>query len=239
MADWHRELTDLHETLERLQVERFRLIGLLEEHLSPDLVSQLLDGTRQLQLGGQREHVAVLFCDLRGFTRFTAQQPPDVVVAHLNQFFHAMTTVLFRHGATVDKFIGDAILAYFRQQESTGAEVARRVVDCALEMREKFAALSVQWALGGQLGLGLGLAYGEVVLGHVGSGKHVDFTVIGSPVNLASRLCALAGAGEILATEALVSALADDAGWERLAPQTIKGFDEPVPARTNRSAPTA
>lgn len=239
MGDWQRELADLQETLERLQVERFRLIGLLEEHLSPDLVAQLLDGTRQLQLGGQRERVAVLFCDLRGFTRFTSQQPPDVVVAHLNQFFHAMTTVLFKHGATVDKFIGDAILAYFRQQESTDAEVARRVAACAFEMRDRFAALSAGWALGGQLGLGLGVAYGEVVLGHVGSGKHVDFTVIGSPVNLASRLCALAGGGEVLATEALVALLAGDAGWEPLPPLKIKGFEEPVVVRVHRGTPGA
>jgi adenylate cyclase len=102
-------------------------------------------------------------------------------------------------------------------------------------MQEKFTSLSSRWSLGSDLGLGIGLAYGEVVLGHVGSGKHVDYTVIGSPVNLASRLCAIAGAGEILATDELVRVFGTSETWEALPPQKIKGFDEPVPAFVSRA----
>jgi hypothetical protein len=97
------ELKALRETVERLQIERLRLIGFLEEHLSPDLVEELLSESHSHSLGGTREHVVVFFSDLRSFTQFSALESVDSVVDHLNQFFHAMTTILFRHGATVDK----------------------------------------------------------------------------------------------------------------------------------------
>jgi adenylate cyclase len=227
-------MKDLEETIERMQIERLRLIGLLEEHLSPDLVAEILEGTRKLRLGGARETVTVLFCDLRGFTRFTSSEDPDRVVGLLNQFFHVMTTVLFAHGATVDKFIGDSIMAFFRKRDLPDRDPVAMASACAREMQIRFTALSANWEIGKSLGLGIGLSLGEVILGHVGSGKHVDFTVIGSPVNLASRLCALAGAGEILASEAFVREISKDEGWEPLQPQKIKGFDEPVSAFVTR-----
>ena len=236
MDRWQHEITDLHESLEKLQIERLRLIGLLEEHLSPDLVAELLDGKSTLKLGGERATVGVLFCDIRGFTRFTRSEEPGEVVRHLNQFFHAMTTVLFNHGATVDKFIGDAILAYFKRRgrESKKA-LAGRVTACAFEMRERFQALSGRWRIGRALGLGMGLSLGEVILGHVGSGKHVDYTVIGSPVNLAARLCAVAGAGEILVGLDFRRLLESNAAWEQLPQQTFKGFDAPLAIFANAS----
>jgi len=234
MDRWRSEITELHETLEKLQIERLKLIGLLEEHLSPDLVAELLDGSMALKLGGTRETLGVLFCDLRGFTRFTSTENPDSVVKHLNQFFHAMTTVLFKHGATLDKFIGDAILAYFKKKDEDTPALARRALACAFEMRERFADLTERWQIGKGLGLGMGLSVGEVILGHVGSGKHVDYTVVGIPVNLASRLCAVAGPGEILITEALAEALGNPKDWEPLPPQTFKGFEEPVKTYVNR-----
>lgn len=236
MDYWQREITDLHESLEKLQIERLRLIGLLEEHLSPDLVAELISGTRSLKLGGKRATVGVLFCDLRGFTHFTASEDADEVVRHLNQFFHAMTTVLFNHGATVDKFIGDAILAYFKRKGREGKRaLAERVCACAFEMRGRFQALSGHWRAGRGLGLGMGLSLGEVILGHVGSGKHVDYTVVGSPVNLAARLCAVAGAGEILITEPLARALTNRKAWEGMPPQVFKGFEGPIVTYVNRA----
>ena len=231
---WRNDLSELQETLDKLQIERFKLIGLLEEHLSPDIVKELLEGNQPQKLGGRRETVAVLFCDLRGFTRFTAARPADEVVAHLNQFFHSMTTVLFSHQATVDKFIGDAILAFFQQRETPIGELAKNAAACALRMRESFGALSDVWHAGKALGLGMALSIGEVILGQVGSGRHVDFTIIGSPVNMASRLCALAGPGEIIVTKEFVEALGDTSGWVEMPPQQIKGFDEPVKAFANR-----
>jgi adenylate cyclase len=232
----YRETRRLQEDLERLQIERLRLIGLLEEHLSPDLVAELLSGTRSPKLGGRRATVGVLFCDLRGFTRFTATEDPDEVVRHLNQFFHAMTTALFQHGATVDKFIGDAILAFFKRRGREGKKaLAARVFACASEMRERFESLSGRWRAGRGLGLGMGLSLGEVILGHVGSGKHVDFTVIGRPVNLAARLCAVAGAGEILVPVEFRRLLGPGGAWDEMPPQSFKGFDEPVTAYALRS----
>jgi adenylate cyclase len=236
MDRWQKEITGLHESLEQLQIERLRLIGLLEEHLSPDLVAELISGTRSLKLGGTRSTVGVLFCDLRGFTHFTANEDPDEVVRHLNQFFHTMTTALFDHGATVDKFIGDAILAYFKRRGREGKKaLAERVRACAFEMRERFQALSGRWRIGSKLGLGMGLSLGEVILGHVGSGKHVDYTVVGSPVNLAARLCAVAGAGDILITEPLALALANCKEWKAMPPQVFKGFEEPIVTYVNKA----
>jgi adenylate cyclase len=101
-------------------------------------------------------------------------------------------------------------------------------------MQERFSGLRERWQHVGDLGLGIGLSLGEVILGHVGSGKHVDFTVVGTPVNLASRLCALASSGEILASAPFVKALDSPQGWSPLPPLTIKGFDETIQAYTSR-----
>ena len=152
----------------------------------------------------------MLFADLRGFTRLAASMPPDTMAATLSEFFGAMVECVFRHGGTLDKFVGDAVMAQWGAPESTPDD-ADRAMRAALEMMGALAELNARWRAEGaprpELAMGIGIAYGEVFAGNIGSERRLEFTVIGEPVNQASRLCDAAGPGEILLSDALRTAL--------------------------------
>ena len=158
--------------------------------------------------GGERRTVAVLFADLRGFTRLAAALAPDEVADTLSDFLSAMVDCVFRHGGTLDKFIADCVMAQWGAPEGAPDD-ADRALAAALEMHEVLAALNVRRAEAGRepLAMGVGLAYGEVFAGNIGSERRLEFTVIGNAANQASRLCDAACAGQTLVTDALRRAL--------------------------------
>jgi adenylate cyclase len=135
---------------------------------------------------------------------------PDVMAATLSEFFGAMVDCVFRHGGTLDKFIGDAVMAQWGAPEG-GPDDADRAMHAAIDMQETLARLNARWRAEGarrpELSMGVGVAYGEVFAGNIGSERRLEFTVIGEAVNHASRLCDAAAGGEILVTEAVRAAL--------------------------------
>ncbi|HEU4560294.1 MAG TPA: adenylate/guanylate cyclase domain-containing protein [Longimicrobium sp.] len=171
--------------------DRRRVREMFSRYLDPTVVRQLADGDAELSLGGKRVPLTVLFSDIRGFTALSEKLPAETVVEMLCEYLGAMTEIVFRHGGTLDKFIGDAVMAFWNAPLSA-PDHARRAVECALEMTAELERLNERWTQSGRqsdLRIGIGINTGEAVVGNIGSLKHkLDYTVIGDTVNLASRL---------------------------------------------------
>jgi class 3 adenylate cyclase len=188
----------------------------LGRFLSKELVEAIVSGEHALALGGKRAGVSVLFADVVAFTPLAETRPAEEVVALLNELFSVLTEVVFRHGGTVDKFIGDAIMAVWgapvphedhAARALAAAEDMMRFLETANEgFRDKYGAT---------IELGIGINSGEAIVGNIGSDKRMEYTVIGDVVNVAARLEAVARPNQVLVAEA-TRALAGDAFEMRL-----------------------
>lgn len=158
-------------------------------YVSPVLVDQLIEEPQALRLGGQRRTVTILFSDIRGFTTLSEEMDPEDLVELLNVYLDAMTRAILAHKGTLDKYIGDAIMAFFNAPV-TIADHAGQAAEAALEMRERLEWLNVEFdaRYGRRLDIGIGLHTGEAVVGNIGGRQRFDYTVIGDAVNLAARL---------------------------------------------------
>ena len=177
------------------RAEKARVRGVLDRLVSKDIVRELLgDRERYAQLvRGQRRGVTVLFSDVRGFTTLSEQaEDPAAFIAQLNEYLGEMVEIVFRHRGTLDKFIGDAVMAVWGSMHTDGVETdACQAVAAALEMRGRLAALNARWSAEGRtnLAIGIGVNHGEVIVGGLGSEKNkMEITVMGDAVNTASRL---------------------------------------------------
>ena len=173
--------------------EKKQLRSTLERYVSRNVVKELLDAPDQFMRAtvGEMRPVTVLFSDIRNFTRFANSLDSQALVAQLNEYFSAMVECVFAHGGTLDKFIGDAVMAVLGNAHSEGpAGDARNAVACAIAMRKNLARLNALWSASSQprLKIGIGLNAGEVVVGNIGSASRMEFTVIGDAVNMAWRL---------------------------------------------------
>jgi adenylate cyclase len=170
--------------------------------LSPNLVEQVVAGNLQLEKGGALTEVTLLFSDIRGFTAMSERRQPQEIVRMLNEYFELMVDVIFKHEGTLDKFVGDEIIAIF------GAPVALpsaeiKAVECAVDMLAVLAEFNRVRVAEGQeeIKIGIGINTGTVVTGAIGSSRALQYTAIGDAVNTASRLCSVAKANEILISE--------------------------------------
>lgn len=177
------------DTIVRTNLEKRRIRSIFSRYVSPTLVEKLIDQDEEIELGGLRLNVTVLFADIRGFTAFSEGKPAEKVVARLNEFFTSMTEIIFANGGTLDKYLGDGIMAYF------GAPLpqpdhAERALLTAVQMLKKVDELNRDWQLRGEapMEIGLGINTGNAVVGNIGSPKRMEYTVIGDEVNRASRL---------------------------------------------------
>ncbi|HSE47676.1 MAG TPA: adenylate/guanylate cyclase domain-containing protein [Terriglobales bacterium] len=166
-----------------------RTRGTLDRYISPQLVSYVLEHLDSINLAGEKRELTIFFSDVRNFTTLTEKTDPTELIALLNEYLEAMTEIVFAHDGIVDKFIGDGILAYWGAF-TPGRNHAELAARASLAMMARLEQLNLKWAAEGrqQLAIGVGLNTGEVVFGNVGSGKKIEFTVIGDPVNLAARL---------------------------------------------------
>jgi adenylate cyclase len=209
--------------------ERLRLRRTFERYVAPGVVAEILADPEAAEgiLRGRQLEVTVLMSDIRGFTTLTRQRSEagqsELHVRQLNEYLGAMVDVVGQHGGTIDKFIGDAVMAVFGSPVSRGArEEARQAVRCGLAMRVALAALNADWRRRGlaELDNGVGLASGPVLAGQIGSPKRMEFTVIGDTVNLAARLEAVTRQVEApLVFDAATAALL--AGDSELCPTSL------------------
>lgn len=177
----------------RTRAQRNRLKRSLSRYVSRNVAASIVDHPDgyYASLGGQRRQVAVLFSDVRDFTPMTEGRDPGEVVAQLNAYLGRMVAAVFAHEGTLDKFIGDAVMAVWGNLESHGPDSdARAAVQAALDMQAALAELNEQWGRTGQppLSMGIGVHYGPAIAGNIGSEERMEPTVIGDTVNLASRL---------------------------------------------------
>ncbi len=168
---------------------RIRKREKLMRFLSKDIVKSIDSGQINLELGGEKKEVTVLFSDIRGFTKMSEGKDPYEIVSLLNEYFSAMTKIIFEHGGTVDKFIGDAIMAVFGTP-LTKPDDALRAVQVASCMQKRMKELNAKWASTNipVIDIGIALHTGIVVAGNIGSLERMEYTVIGDTVNLTSRI---------------------------------------------------
>jgi adenylate cyclase len=195
-----------------------------ERYFAPNVAAEIAQQEGAIRLGGERRPITVLFSDIRGFTAMAEAMPPDAIATMLSEYFTEMVDVIFEHGGTLDKFIGDAIMALW------GAPIPHeddpdRALRAAVAMQRSIAALNRRWAAAGrpEIGVGIGINHGEVFAGNIGSHRRLEYTVIGDAVNVANRLCAEAGPGEILVTEPLLGVVRDNVEVEFLPELALKG----------------
>lgn len=218
-------------------------------YLSQDVVEQIIHDPEALQLGGQKKVLSVLFSDIRGFTTYTEKLDPQQIVSMLNDYLSHMSDVIFKHRGTIDKFIGDAIMAIFGApvpQEDHAARACRVSLDMVTALKEVNGVL-VQKGFE-PLAIGIGINTGEMTVGNIGSERRFDYTVIGDAVNLGSRL---EGLTKYFGVEIIVSQSTKDACdanefyFRELGSVKVKGKKEAVAiyhlvgSRTNDSAEEA
>jgi adenylate cyclase len=207
-----------------------RTFGMFKRFLDPNIVAQLVEsGEVDHQANAVSREITVLFSDIRGFTSLSETSPPEAVVELLNRYFTKQVEVIFRHGGTLDKFIGDAIMAFW------GAPIANpdhasAAVAAAIDMSKALEELRGDLGeLGAALDIGIGLHSGMAVVGFIGSPDRLDYTVIGDTVNLASRIEGLTkGVARVLVSEATRAAAADRFDFVERGQHKVKGREAPV-----------
>jgi adenylate cyclase len=206
----------------------------LSRYLSPQIVEKVIHEPGELQLGGIKKHVTLLFADIRNFTPTTEQVDSIVLVTLLNEYFTIMTQVIFDHEGTLDKYLGDGLMAVF------GAPFAHpddeiRAIKAAMKMQSLVENLKKGWSsrdvpdlFSKDFYIGIGISTGEVISGNIGSYSRMDYTVIGDTVNLASRLSGVAEKGQILISNDTYSFVHERVSARELEDIYIKGKENPV-----------
>lgn len=209
--------------------ERSERISRLRRFLAPQ-VAELVDRAGDDSvLDGRRLEVVVVFCDLRGFTAFAAHAEPETVMGVLGEYHDALGRVVSAHGATLTNFSGDGMMVLVNAPVPF-PDPALRALNMAAHMQRDVQALLIKWgALGHRLGFGVGLAMGPATVGRIGSEGRLDYTAIGTVVNLASRLCSSAEDSEILVDRAVAHAVDSRVPLVELNARALKGFDQHVP----------
>ncbi|HEX3274778.1 MAG TPA: adenylate/guanylate cyclase domain-containing protein [Gemmatimonadales bacterium] len=195
-----------------------------ERYFAPNVAADIAQRGEAIGQGGERRPTTVLFSDIRGFTAIAEAMGPDAIARFLSEYFSEMVEVIFEHGGTLDKFIGDAVMALW------GSPIAHvddpdRAVRAAIGMQRAIGRLNERWMAQGrpEIGVGIGINHGEVFAGNIGSHRRLEYTVIGDAVNVAARLCAEAGPGEILVSEQLLKVVRDQLSCDYLPEMALKG----------------
>jgi class 3 adenylate cyclase len=204
--------------------ERLHLMKYVGTHTQAMVSSQSVAFQSQNEsgqaLGGSRVTMAVLFSDIRGFTSYSERHEPEAVVGMLNACLGLQSGLVQRFGGSIDKFVGDELMALFAGDDSVA-----RAIDCAKSIQR---AMHEQFTKGYDLSIGIGINHGAMVLGNIGAEHRMDYTVIGSTVNLAARLCSAAERGQILIRHDILQQFAPAAEVHSIQPRQFKGILEPI-----------
>ncbi len=205
---------------------------MFSSYVSKRIVDELIRDPSKMKLGGDRKEISVLFSDIRGFTSFSEKHRPEEVVSQLNEYLGAMTNVVFDHEGTLDKFVGDAVVAFWGAPLDQ-ADHAQRACKTALDMIARLQELQKKWESEGKyvIDIGIGINTGEMIVGNMGAeGKKMDFTVIGDNVNLGARLESLTRKynNHIIISEFTYAKVKDIVKVNELGSVTVKGKETPV-----------
>lgn len=208
------------------------LANRLAKYLSPQVYNTLFTGDRDVTEKFSRKNLTIFFSDIERFTDITDDLEPERLAFIINSYLSAMSTIALEHGGTIDKFIGDAIVVFFGDPESRGdREDATACVSMALAMQEKMHDLNDLWRNQGltkPMHVRMGVNTGYCTVGNFGSEQKLDYTVLGSPVNMAARLQALAKPDRVVISESTYLLLEDLVEAEKLEQVTLKGFMRPI-----------
>ncbi|MCE9645114.1 MAG: adenylate/guanylate cyclase domain-containing protein [Chloroflexi bacterium] len=213
------------------EMEKRRVRNLFGRFISPEMVDQLID-TQDINSLNKRSDVTIIFSDIRGFTTLSEKLAPEDVVALLNPYLEAMSKVIYKHGGTVDKYEGDAIIAFFGEPVPY-KDHAARALRASMDMRKALKELIAKWEKEGrpnQIEMGIGINSGEVFVGLLGSAERINYTIIGDNANLASRLQDLTKtyAWPILISESTYQQVKDEFDTELADAVIVKGKTKPV-----------
>lgn len=209
--------------------EEMAIRGDLRRYLPDELVEKIVRREQSMELGGQRRPITVLFADVVAFTPLSEQLPPEEVVAILNELFTLLTEAVFRHGGTVDKFLGDCVMALFGAPAAQEDHAARALYASQDMLRFlESANLGFKDRYGVEVQLAIGVNTGEAVVGNVGSETRMEYTAIGDVVNVAARLETIARPAQILVSRETADAVDDDFELRRVGEREVPGRNAPV-----------
>ena len=222
-----------------IAIQNFRLAKKIEHEaatraefqrlLSPNLVDQIVSGALTLDQAGANREVTMLFADIRGFTSMSERHTPEEMVETLNNYFEFMVDVLFKHGGTLDKYVGDEIIGLFGAPVEM-PDAPLRAVRCALDMLKALEEFNRTRANEGkeQIKIGIGINSGRVIAGAIGSSRTLQYTVIGDAVNIAARLCSVAKFDEIIISPSTMQPCKMFVIADQREPVQVKGKAEPI-----------
>ena len=214
-----------HERLAREEVARANYSRFLPEYV----VKQMLENPESFKLGGVNQTITILFADIRGFTRISEHAPAEKIVSLLNRYFSAMTDIIFAHGGTLDKYLGDGLMALFGAPTATPDD-ASNALNAAVAMQRRLLGINRELREEGftEIGVGMGLHTGEAIVGYIGSDRRSEYTAIGDTVNTSSRLESNARGGEILISDATAKAAHSRYKLKPRDPIMVKNREQPV-----------
>jgi len=225
------ELAVWNKTLEErvsAQLAEIERMARLKRFFAPSLAELIVSSGNERILESHRRDIAVLFCDLRGFTSFAESAEPEEVMALLHDYHAALVPLIQRFEGTLDRFVGDGLIVYFNDPLPCPNPV-ERAVGLAVAMRDAVAALAQAWRRHDyQIGFGIGVAQGFATLGQIGFEGRFDYSAIGTVINTAARLCETAKDGQILVTSRVAAAVAEVADVKEIGPLTFKGLSRPL-----------
>jgi adenylate cyclase len=226
LAEWNRTL----EARVDEQVAELQRLARLRRYLSPQIAELVLSKPDETILESHRREVAVLFCDLRGFTAFSEEAEPEDVMALLAEFHETVGPLISSFDATVGPLAGDGLMVFFNDPVPC-PDPPERAVRLAVAMRERMAVVTERWkGLAHDLGFAVGIALGFATLGEVGFEGRYDYAAIGTVTNLAARLCDTAASGQIVIAPRVRAAVEHLVEMEPVGDLNLKGIHKPVAA---------
>lgn len=209
--------------------EKQKLRSKFEQYFPPAVVKQMVDNPDALSTTPTKKEITIMFSDIKSFTTYSSTMTPEEISKTLNEYFEAMTDIVFKYGGTVDKFIGDGLMVFYGAPEDQ-PDHALRCVNAAIEMQLKCRELKARWEPAGRLPLRIriGINTGEVVVGDLGSARRMEYTVLGSDVNLAQRLESNSPVEGIMISESTYRHVKDKVPIRTLEPIRVKGLETPI-----------
>jgi len=203
-----------------------------KKYVSGNIVDEILDDNSKSDLGGTLSDACVLFADIRGFTAFSEKTSASELVSILNQYFTEMIDIVYEYNGTLDKIIGDELMVLFGVPNNTEHD-CQNAVDCAITMFKRLDKFNekLEKSHNHKLKIGVGIHYGEVVAGNIGSDKQMNYTVIGDNVNQAARFCSNASPNEIVISEDVYNNISDQSLFSESILINVKGKHNAIPVR--------